>query len=105
VPMPMKVQDPFSGRVVTRTLPVQVDVDEGLLQRIAARTGGEFFRASDGDALRAIFTRIDGLEKSEIKHSAFKRYDERYPQVLRAALTLLALAGVAWAAGLRVAPQ
>ncbi len=105
VPMPMKVQDPFSGRVVTRTLPVQVDIDESLLQRIAERTGGEFFRAEGGDALRAIFTRIDALEKSEIKLSAWRRYDEIYPQVLRAAVALLALAGVLWTLGLRVAPQ
>ncbi len=105
VPMPMKVQDPFSGQVVTRTLPVQVDVDEGLLQRMAARTGGEFFRASDSDALRAIFTRIDRLEKSEIKLSSFRRYDERYQEVLRAAAALLALAAAAWGLGLRVVPR
>ena len=104
VPMPMKMQDPFSGRIVTRTVPVEVDVDPALLQRVAERTGGEFFRADDGDALRRIFERIDALEKSEIKLSAFRRYDERFPQVLGAAAALLLLGGLAWLSGLRVLP-
>jgi Ca-activated chloride channel family protein len=104
VPMPVRVRDPFTGQVVTRTMPAQVDVDEGLLQRIAERTGGEFFRAGDSEALRGIFERIDRLEKSEIKLSTFRRYDEMFPRVLSWAAGLLSAAGLLWAAGLRVAP-
>jgi Ca-activated chloride channel family protein len=104
VPMPMKFQDPFSGRIVTRTVPVEVSVDPALLQRVAERTGGEFFRADDGDALRHIFERIDALEKSEIKLSAWRRYEERFPQVLGAAAALLLLGGLLWLFGLRVLP-
>lgn len=104
VPMPVKVQDPFTGRVLTQTVPVQVDVDGELLQRIAARTGGEFFQATDPGALRAIFAKIDALEKSEIKLSAFRRYRELFAPFAAAAGTLLLLGGALWAAGLRVAP-
>lgn len=104
VPMPVKVRDPFSGRVTAQRMPVQVDVDEGLLQRIAERTGGEFFRAADADALRGIFARIDRLEKSDIKLNTWRRYDERFPPVLAAAAALLALAALAWVLGPRVAP-
>jgi Ca-activated chloride channel family protein len=104
VPMPVKMRDPFSGRVVTQRAQVEVDVDEGLLQRIAERTGGEFFRASDADALRGIFARIDRLEKSQIKLAAWRRYDERFLPALLAAAALLALGGLAWAVGPRVAP-
>jgi Ca-activated chloride channel family protein len=104
VPMPVKVQDPFTGEVRQQTVMSEVQIDEGLLQRIAERTGGEFFRATDPESLRRIFDRIDHLEKSEIKLSAFRRYRELYPDVLLAAAALVAASGLLWAAGLRVAP-
>jgi Ca-activated chloride channel family protein len=104
VPMPVSVQDPFTGAVRQQTVMTEVEIDEGLLKRIADRTGGEFFRATDPDSLRAIFDRIDHLEKSEIKLSTLRRYHELFPPVLATAAALLALAGLLWAAGLRVVP-
>jgi len=104
VPMPVRVQDPFTGSVRQQTVMTEVQIDEGLLKRIAERTGGEFLRATDPESLRAIFDRIDRLEKSEIKLSAFRRYRELFPNVLTAAAALLAVAGLLWAAGLRVVP-
>lgn len=104
VPIPVPVQDPFTGRVITRTVTAEVEVDEALLERIARRTEGEFFRAEDAESLRRIFARIDELEKSEIKVFAYRRYRELYRPFLLAAAGLLAAAALAWAAGLRVAP-
>jgi Ca-activated chloride channel family protein len=104
VPMPVRVQDPFSGEVRKQTVMTEVEIDEALLKRIAERTGGEFFRATDPESLRAIFDRIDKLEKSDIKTSAFRRYRELFPQVLAGAAAILAAAFLAWAAGLRVVP-
>jgi Ca-activated chloride channel family protein len=104
VPMPVSVQDPLTGQVVKKTLPMEVDVDEDLMKRIADRTGGESFRATDTDSLRSIFDRIDHLEKSEIKQTTFKRYRELFPPVLMTSAGLLASAGALWLAGLRVAP-
>ena len=104
VPMPMPAQDPFTGRVVTQSVLVEVAVDEALLQRIADRTGGEFFRATDAGSLKAIFDRIDKLEKSEIKLTAYQRYRELFPQVLSSALGAFAAAAALFVGGLRVAP-
>jgi Ca-activated chloride channel family protein len=104
VPMPVKIQDPFTGAVGEKTVMTEVQIDEGLLKRIAERTGGEFFRATDSESLRQIFDRIDHLEKSEIKLAAYRRYRELFPGVLTAAAALLAAAGLLWAAGLRVVP-
>jgi Ca-activated chloride channel family protein len=104
VPMPMQVQDPFTGRVTQRTMMTEVEIDEGLLKRIAGRTGGEFFRATDSASLRNIFDRIDHLEKSEIKLSAYRRYRELFEPVLIAAVVTFAVAGGLWVAGLRVSP-
>jgi Ca-activated chloride channel family protein len=104
VPMPVRVQDPFSGAVGQKTVMTEVQIDEGLLKRIAERTGGEFFRATDPESLRQIFDRVDKLEKSEIKLSAYRRYRELFPNLLAAAAALFAAAGLLWASGLRVVP-
>jgi Ca-activated chloride channel family protein len=104
VPIPAKVQDPFTGKTVTRTVMADVDVDEKLLKAIADRTHGEFFRATDSQSLKNIFARIDRLEKSEIKVLSYRRYHELFRPFLHAAAALSALAAAAWAAGLRVAP-
>ena len=104
VPMPVKVQNPFTGELGEQVVMTEVQIDEGLLQRIAERTGGEFFRATDPESLRQIFDRIDRLEKSEIKSAAFRRYRELFPPVLDAAAALVAAAALLWAAGLRVVP-
>jgi Ca-activated chloride channel family protein len=104
VPMPVKVQDPFTGAARQQTVMTEVQIDEGLLKRIAERTGGEFFRATDPESLRQIFDRIDKLEKSEIKLAAYRRYRELFPSVLAATAVLFAAAGLLWASGLRVVP-
>lgn len=105
VPMPVEMKDPFSGRTITRRVNVEVQIDPVLVKRIAERTGGEAFTAGDEADLRRIFERIDALEKSEIRHSAFKRYRELYAAFAAAALGSLALGGVLWSAGLRVVPR
>jgi Ca-activated chloride channel family protein len=104
VPMPIQVQDPWTGDIVTKTVPMEVKYDADLLKLIASRTGGEFMSAADPDALRNIFTRIDRLEKSEIQLSAYRRFHELFAPVLAAAATTLVLAGALWASGLREAP-
>ena len=101
----MQVQDPFTGRSRTQTVLDEVEIDEDLLR---ADRGPH--RAASSSApptaasLRSVFDRIDRLEKSEIKLAAYRRYRELFPPVLLLAAALLAAAGLAWAAGLRVAP-
>jgi Ca-activated chloride channel family protein len=104
VPMPVEMQDPFTHQVVKRTVSMEIPIDEGLLKKIAGDTGGEFFRATDSDSLRTIFSTIDRLEKSEIRLTAYRRYRELYPPFLLACSLLFGTAGLLWAAGLRVAP-
>jgi Ca-activated chloride channel family protein len=104
VPMPVRVRDPYSGQIVERIITTEVQIDEELLEQVADRTGGEFFRATDPESLRRIFARIDELEKSEIELQAFRRYQDLYPPVLLLAAALLVVAALVWAAGLRVAP-
>jgi Ca-activated chloride channel homolog len=53
-----------------------VEIDEALLQEIAATTGGRYFRAKDSEALSRIFKQIDGLEKTPVHVLRYVRYDE-----------------------------
>jgi Ca-activated chloride channel family protein len=55
-------------------LPVRID--EPLLQEIAQKTGGRYFRAKDSEALSRIFRQIDALEKTPIHVTRYTRYDE-----------------------------
>ena len=103
-PIPVRAQDPFTGRVTTRTVNMDVPIDEELLKKIAERTGGAFFSATDESSFRDIFSRIDALETSRLKSTSFRRFQELFPPFLAAALAILAAAGLVWARGMRVLP-
>lgn len=64
-------------------------IDESLLKRIAAETGGEYFRARDKKGLKEIYDRIDKMEKVKIEQSSFKRTEEKYLLFVLVALGLL----------------
>ncbi len=68
------------------------EVDEAGLQRIAALTGGRFFRARDTDALASIYAEIDKLEPVQRQGRAVRPRIERYPLPLAAALIFALLA-------------
>lgn len=105
VEIPISVRDPETGKTTERRVVANVDVDEALLQRIAAITGGKFFRATDPQALAATFSEIDRLEKSEIKTARFTRYREVFTGVALPSALLLAAAGLLAAFVLPVVPE
>lgn len=61
----------------------------GLLTRCAARTGGELFRVRDGSDLRAVYARIDTLEKQRLTDRRQKGWRELFPPFASLALLLL----------------
>ncbi|HET9464890.1 MAG TPA: VWA domain-containing protein [Gemmatimonadales bacterium] len=78
--------------------------DEAVLTRISSRTGGQFYRATDPEALRRIVGEIDPLERQEVVVRETRDYRELYAFVLVPALVLLALEIGLGAAGLRSLP-
>ena len=68
------------------------EVDEAGLQRIAALTGGRFFRARDTEALAGIYAEIDKLEPVQRQGRMVRPKIERYPLPLACALALCLLA-------------
>ena len=67
----------------------KVEIDEQTLTDIAAKTGGEYFRATDKNSLREVYNRINELEKSRIETDDFVKYNELYGGWLLWALVLL----------------
>lgn len=56
----------------------RVEIDEDLLKKIAADTGGKYYRATTAESLEAIYAEIDQLEKTKIDVTVFKRYSEEF---------------------------
>ena len=65
--------------------------DEAALQRMAERTGGRYYRATDATALDGIMEQIDRAERVEVHVGEIRDYRELYPYFLGPALFLLAL--------------
>ncbi len=64
-------------------------LDEQLLQKIAAETGGQYFRARDKNGLKNIYSQIDKMEKSKVEVTTFRRYEERFLPFILATLAFL----------------
>lgn len=71
--------------------PSRTDVDEKVLQNIAAQTGGRFFRSTSLEQLVAVYDQIDELEKSEVKVRSFELWDELFQWFLWSGCSLLLL--------------
>jgi len=84
---PYPVQTPYGIQYQK----MEVDVDEGTLTKIAAATGGKYFRATNNDALKSIYTQIDQLEKAKIDVTQYHKKTELFWPFALIALILLSL--------------
>ncbi len=85
-PVPYPVKD-FFGNTVYQ--PIQIDIDEDTLMKIADMTGAKYFRATDTESLRKIYKEIDALEKTDIEEKGYLEYNELFSVFLILALVLL----------------
>lgn len=70
---------------------MQVEIDQKLMQGIAKKTGGKYFRATSNKSLSAIYNEINKLETTEIEELKFYDFDEKYRPFAFAALFLIFL--------------
>jgi Ca-activated chloride channel homolog len=82
--------DAGNGQTVLRT--IRGDLDESLLHKIADRTGGQYFRATDAASLAKIYEQIDRLERSSFEEARFTEYRQYYSYFVSAALIASVLA-------------
>lgn len=63
-------------------------IDEGLLKRIASQTGGQYFRATNTQNLKQIYTALDKLETSKEKNKSYRPKKDLFFYPLSAFFTL-----------------
>ncbi|HEU4729922.1 MAG TPA: VWA domain-containing protein [Kofleriaceae bacterium] len=68
---------------------MEVSIDEGLLRKIADRTHGQYFRATDHAGLVKIYEAIDKLERTTIEEERFTEYRQFYGRFVVAAMALV----------------
>lgn len=85
---PYPFQDMF-GNVVLR--PVEIPVDEKLMQEIADMTGGVYFSGDNTASLEKVYDEIDKLERTPIEETGYNIYKELFGYFLIPAMFLLLL--------------
>jgi Ca-activated chloride channel family protein len=84
---------------VGSTAPRLTSRDEMNLKRIAERTGGRYYHATDPQALGDVMAQIDRAERMDVRVGESREYRELYVFLLIPALVLLALElglGMTW---------
>lgn len=74
-----------------KTVDMMVDVDEDMLQKIATETGGKFYRATDTESLRNIYSEINQLEKTTFSIKKYEHFQELFAWAVLPALAVLGL--------------
>jgi len=69
-----------------------VSIDESLLRKIATKTGGQYFRATDKASLDRIYKQIDKLERTQIEEERFLEYRQFFTYFVGGALVLVTIA-------------
>ena len=67
---------------------IRNEIDEKSLKAIAKKTGGQYFRATNSDALEKIYSKIDELERTEVEIKIYTQYKELFGWFLIPALFL-----------------
>ena len=104
---PVPIVDPvFGKRYLTdeNGQIVMTKLDEDTLKKIASLTHGQYFRATDAEALRKIYQQIDQMEKSEFVTKRERKYNELFPKFAWPGMALLLVQFVLGATWLRKAP-
>ena len=69
----------------------KVEIDEDLLNEVADKTGGKYFRATDNRKLEEIYEEINKLEKTEVEEIKYSDVDEKYRPFALLAFVLISL--------------
>jgi len=82
----LPIEDPVHGTQLTR---IADDLDEGTLLKVAAETGGRYFRVENIKELDAVFREIDRLEKTPLERPEIVSYHDLHAPLLVLAVLLL----------------
>ncbi len=82
---------PFQTMFGTQYQNIEVKIDEDVLKQIADTTGGRYFRATNNQRLREIYTEIDALEKTQLEVRLYSQPREEFKLILILALCVILL--------------
>jgi len=85
---PVPSVDPFGRRVM---VPMEVNIDEELLQHMANVTSGQYFRATDAGKLREIYGEIDKMERTRTEVFHYMEWRELFSRYALAGGLLVVL--------------
>jgi Ca-activated chloride channel family protein len=80
------VDDPLFGK---RYVQMPVEIDEDVLKKMASQTNGQYFRATDSNKLREIYSQINEMEKTKIEVKEFTKYSELFVNYAGIGMALL----------------
>ena len=80
---PFPSRDFFGNRIYRQ---MKIEIDDESLRKIAQKTEGTYFRATDTASLREIYKEIDEMEKTKIEATEYLEYKEFYPYILISAI-------------------
>lgn len=104
---PIPVDHPVYGKIYARNPDgslILTKIDEKSLRSIATTTGGEYFRATDGQALAQIYGQILDLERTKFQVKRYERAREYYRWAAVPGVVLLLLEVLLARTRLRVLP-
>ncbi len=82
------IPDPWGRKTY---YPVDEDLNEDELQKIAQMTGGKFYRADNAEKFQAIYAEIDKQEKTEAEVKKYSHHQELFGWLIPPGLGLLLL--------------
>ncbi len=92
--VPFPAQDFFGNKIYQWAV---IDIDESSLQQIAKLTGAKYFLATDTNALKEIYDKINRLEKTELEAPLYSDYKELFiPFALLGLIILLVENGLTY---------
>lgn len=83
--MDVQVESMFGTTIQKKKL----EFNEALLKQLANETGGQYFHATDNQALKKIYASINQLEKNKIKVTTYERATDKFLPFLLIGLVLL----------------
>lgn len=86
-----EVQEQVSGPGGTSLQTRKMEFNAPLLQSMASETGGQYFHATDKEALQKIYASINQLEKSKIQVKSYERAVDKFTPWLLAGIIALVL--------------
>jgi Ca-activated chloride channel family protein len=77
------------GNGRTELMQTKVNIDEVTLRKIADKTGGQYFRATDNASLRNIYAQIDKLTRTTLQEEQFTNYNQYFDWFVAIAMGLV----------------